>query len=276
MREIASGICLEQPRIPICYNNNYQQVTFSAERKACLHEFNHLLSISSSTLNNLINMKISIIGAGSIGGTLARKLTKLGHEVYIANSRGPETLTGLAQETGATPIAVDKAVNGVDLVIVTIPEKAVPSLSRVFAKAPDDLIIIDTCNYYPHWRDGYIAGIEESGMTESEWVQHELGRPIIKAFNNIVYTSLGKQGKVAGTPGRIALPVAGDNADHKKIVMQLIDELGFDPVDGGALKDSWRQQPGTPVYITNLDVAGLKRALLEADPTKIASNRASI
>jgi predicted dinucleotide-binding enzyme len=179
-------------------------------------------------------MKIGIIGAGPIGGTLARKLTKLGHAVSLANSRGPESLEALAAETGACAVSVVDAVKGVDLVVVTIPEKSVPLLpERLFDGVPEAVIVVDTGNYYPSFRDGPIAAIE-SGMTESGWVGQQLRRPVLKAFNNIMAHSLAEGGLPAGTPGRIALPVAGDDPRAKAVVIGLIDALGFDGVDDRA------------------------------------------
>jgi hypothetical protein len=105
------------------------------------------------------------------------------------------------------------------------------------------------------------------GMVESRWVQQQLGRPVIKAFNNIYADHLRDNGRPAGTSGRIALPVAGDDESAKAVVMQLIDDLGFDAVDAGSLDQSWRQQPGTPVYTTDLDADGVRRALSEASPS---------
>ncbi|MGI8508666.1 MAG: NADPH-dependent F420 reductase [Gemmatimonadaceae bacterium] len=209
-------------------------------------------------------MKIGIIGAGQIGGTLTRRLTALGHQVSVANSRGPETLAGLAGETGAKAVSAEDAARGQNLVIVTIPEKDIPTLPRdLFKGAPDDLVVVDTGNYYPQQRDGRIDAIE-SGTTESRWVSQQLGRPVVKAFNNIYAQHLMDLGRQAGTPNRIALPVAGDDAAAKEIVMKLVDQLGFDAVDDGGLDDSWRQQPGTPVYGTDFDAAGVRRALAEA------------
>lgn len=209
-------------------------------------------------------MNIGIIGAGNIGGNLTRRFTQLGHRVFVANSRGPETLTDLASETGATPITVKEAARRGDVVIVTIPMKNIPQLPRdLFAAVPDNVVVVDTGNYYPQQRDGRIAGIED-GMVESRWVSQQLARPVIKAFNNIYAEHLLKHGKPAGTPGRIALPVAGDNERGKSLVLGLIDELGFDGVDAGGLDDSWRQQPGTPVYAADFDAEGVRRALANA------------
>jgi predicted dinucleotide-binding enzyme len=209
-------------------------------------------------------MKIGIIGAGNIGGTLARRFTALGHEVSIANSRGPETLAELAAETGATAVSVTEAARRGEVVIVAIPEKSVPSLpSGLFGGVPDDVVVVDTGNYYPRQRDGRIDAIE-AGMTESRWVAQQLGRPVVKAFNNIYARHLLTLGRPSGAAGRIALPVAGDDHAAKAVVLRLVDELGFDGVDAGGLDDSWRQQPGTPVYGTDFDADGVRRALSEA------------
>lgn len=209
-------------------------------------------------------MKIGIIGAGNIGGTLTRRFTSLGHKVFVANSRGPETLGDLAAETGATPVTVEQAAQSGDVVIVTIPLKNVPSLpAGLFAKTPKNVVVVDTGNYYPRQRDGRIQEIED-GVTESQWVEKQLGRPVVKAFNNIYAEHLHKLGQPSGRPGRIALPVAGDDAAAKSIVLRLIDELGFDGVDAGGLNESWRQQPHTPVYATDLDANGVRHALAKA------------
>jgi predicted dinucleotide-binding enzyme len=213
-------------------------------------------------------MRIGIIGAGKIGGTLTRRLRALGHEVAVANSRGPETLAELARETGATPATVEQAVQGARLVVVTIPERAVPDLPReVFAGLPDDVVLVDTGNYYPQQRDGRIEEIER-GLPESRWVEQQLGHPVIKAFNTIYARNLLGRGRPAGSADRLAIPVAGDDAAAKGVVMALIDELGFDPVDTGGLDESWRQQPGTPVYARELDAEGARQALAEATPDR--------
>ena len=219
-------------------------------------------------------MKIGIIGAGNIGGTLTRRLAALGHAVSVANSRGPETLCDLAAETGATPVSVTDAARDKDIVVITIPEKNVPDLPEDLFAGTGDVVVVDTGNYYPQQRDGRIDAIDD-GMVESRWVQHQLGRPVIKAFNNIYADHLRDNGRPAGTPGRIALPVAGDDDSAKAMVMQLIDELGFDAVDAGTLDQSWHQQPGTPVYTTDLDADGVRRALSEASPQRSPQWRAT-
>lgn len=220
-------------------------------------------------------MKIGIIGAGQIGGTLARRFTALGHQVFIANSRGPETLAALARETGATPVSVTEAARSGDVVIVTIPQRNVPKLpADLFAGVPDNVVVVDTGNYYPQQRDGRIEGIE-AGATESQWVAQQLGRPVVKAFNNIYAQHLMDLGRPAGAPGRIALPIAGDVEAAKAVVLRLLDELGFDGVDAGGLDESWRQQPGSPVYATDFDASGVKRALSEATKERRSEWRAT-
>lgn len=217
-------------------------------------------------------MKIGIIGAGNIGGTLTRLLSARGHEVAVANSRGPETLAGLAAETGAHAVPVSEVARGAEVVVVAIPEYRVPDLpAGVLDGAAPEAVVIDTGNYYPR-RDGRIEPIE-AGTTESRWVADELGRPVVKVFNTIYSRVLSEGGSPTGSPGRIALPLAGDDEAAKAVVSRLVDELGFDPVDAGGLDDSWRQQPGTPVYGADLDAEGARRALAEAVPTRNENRR---
>lgn len=219
-------------------------------------------------------MKIGIIGAGNIGGTLTRRFTALGHEVYVANSRGPETLQDLARQTGAHAVTVAEAARSGEVVVVTIPEGKVRQLPKdLFQGVPDSVVIVDTGNYYPR-RDGRIDEIEK-GTPESQWVAQQLGRPVVKAFNNIHARHLMELGKPPGAPGRIALPVAGDDERAKQTVMRLIDELGFDPIDAGTLSESWRQQPATPVYGTDPDAGGVRRALGEASKERKPEFRAA-
>ncbi|MGW4561820.1 NADPH-dependent F420 reductase [Streptomyces sp. NPDC004561] len=218
-------------------------------------------------------MKIGIIGAGNIGGNLTRRLTALGHDVSVANSRGPETLRELAEETGATPVRAEDAAKGVQVVVVTVPLKAVPHLpAGLLDGAAEGAAVIDTGNYYPQ-RDGRIAGIEDEGRTESRWTEEHLGHPVIKAFNGTYAQDLLDRPRPAGDPGRLALPVAGDDESAKRIVRDLIDELGFDTVDAGGLDDSWRQQPGTPVYGLQAGTEAVRKALAEASPERPADFR---
>jgi predicted dinucleotide-binding enzyme len=212
-------------------------------------------------------MKIGIIGAGHIGGTLTRRLTALGHDVLVANSRGPDSLRDLAYETGAKAVSVTDAVKGPDLIVVTVPMRAVAALRGLLADVAKTVPVIDTNNYYPNPRDGHIAAIE-GGLTESRYVEQTLGHPVVKAFNNIMARDLLNRGVAKGTPGRIALPVAGDDPAAKAVVLKLVDDLGFDAVDAGGLDESWRQQPGSPAYVKNFAEPELRKALAEAKPQR--------
>lgn len=219
-------------------------------------------------------MRIGIIGAGYIGGTLTRKLTALGHEVRVANSRDPQTLSDLVAETGATAVWAAQAADAADLVIVSIPQKNVPDLAPgIVSAAKPGAPVIETNNYYPKQRDGLIAEIE-AGTPESVWVSQHLGVPVLKVFNGIFWKHLLENGAPTGTDGRIALPVAGADGPAKQAVLDLVDQLGFDPVDGGSLEESWRQQPGTPVYGKDYDVEGVRKALAEATSERPADFRA--
>jgi len=221
-----------------------------------------------------MQMRIGVIGAGSMGGTLARHLARLGHHVSIASSRGPESLTALAAELGSTPASVVDAAKAAEVVILAIPTKAVADLPRgLFANVPSSVVVIDIGNYHPELRDGHIDAIDR-GMLDSQWVAQQIGHPVIKAFNNIFAKSLLEKGVSRGTTGRIALSVYGNSSDAKAAVLRLVDDLGFEPVDAGILDESWRQQPGTPAYCRDLEAAALRRALAEADRSRIAEYRA--
>ena len=218
-------------------------------------------------------MQIGIIGAGHIGATLARHWASLGHDVRIANSRGPETLAAIAAETGAKAVTATEAARAQDVVVLSIPEKNVAGLPPdLFAGTATSTIVVDTNNYYPEYRDGRIEEID-AGLLDSEWVSRRIGRPVVKAFNNIPAASLRDRGRPKGASGRIALSVAGDSQRAKRVVIDRIDAIGFDAVDAGPLSSSWRQQPGTPAYCQDLDEPSMVRALAEADENRIADYR---
>jgi 8-hydroxy-5-deazaflavin:NADPH oxidoreductase len=193
-------------------------------------------------------MKIGVIGIGEIGGTLARKWKERGHSVRVANSRGAIAVKAFAEEIGAEATDVYGAVEGVDAVLLSMPFPAVAKLPKdLFNKASGNVVIIDTANYYPEVRDPHIPEVDD-GMPESVWASQQLGRPIIKAFNSIMFYTLSELGRPEGSPDRLAIPVAGDDDHAKQIVMNLVSDTGFEPVNGGLLDQSWRQQPLTPSY----------------------------
>ena len=214
-------------------------------------------------------MRIGIIGAGHIGTALAHRFVDAGHDVRIANSRGPETLTALRDELGVTPVEVPDAVRDVDLVVVTIQFGRVRELpAGLFDDLPASVPVIDTNNYY-HQRDGEIAPVED-GQPESAWTAEQLGRPVIKAINNIHAARIGSGARPEGAADRFALPVAGDDPATKQAVLDLVASLGFDAVDTGTIADSWRQQPGSPCYGTDLPADQLRAALEAASQQRPA------
>jgi len=217
-------------------------------------------------------MQIGIIGAGNIGSVLVRHFRRIGHSVVFANSRGPETLSDLARETGATPVSITKAAEQVDCLIISVPMKSVPLLPNgLLSHLPASVPIIDTGNYYP-LRDGRISEIDE-GMIESEWTSHVLGRPVLKAFNNITAYSLAKKALAKGSKNRVALPVSGNEICAKQVALDLLDQIGFDPYDAGTLVESWHYQPGTPAYCSDPTLGQLPKLLQNADRDKAPRHR---
>lgn len=219
-----------------------------------------------STWDIVSRMRIGIIGSGQMGKAFTFAFRAVGHDVALANSRGPESLADFASETGAEAVTVAQAAHGRDILVLAVPQKRIIDLPKdVFAAIPHSVPVIDTGNYYPRHRDGFIEEIE-NGMMDSAWVAQVLGHPVVKAFNNILAADILECAKPKSAPLRVALPVSSDDPQAKAVVMQLIDEIGFDPVDAGTIAESWRQQPGSPVYLMNYDAARLRRALSEADP----------
>jgi 8-hydroxy-5-deazaflavin:NADPH oxidoreductase len=207
-------------------------------------------------------MKVGIIGAGMIGQATATRLIAAGHEVMISNSRGPETLADLEQSLGQSAhvgTTVEAARFG-DVVLVAIPLKAIGSLPA------DELagqIVIDANNYYPG-RDGQIAELDAGEIGSSELLARRLpGARIVKAFNTIYFERIAHEGRPPGSSERLAVPMAGDDPEAKRVVAELIDDMGFDPVDAGLLADGRRQQPGTLVYNVPLSADGVRAALAD-------------
>jgi predicted dinucleotide-binding enzyme len=206
---------------------------------------------------------IGLIGAGHIGSQLARLAVQHGYNVVVSNSRGPQTLTELVRELGplaraGTPA---EAAEAADIVVVTIPLK---NISDVPVAPLAGKIVIDTNNYYPQ-RDGRIAELDKEESTTSELLQRHLpASKVVKAFNHIYAAALTTDGQPAGTPNRRALAIAGNDADAKRVVAQLIDRFGFDTVDMGPLSESWRIQRDTPGYGPRRTAEALRRDLAAA------------
>ena len=216
-------------------------------------------------------MKIGILGTGHIGKTLVRKLGATGHDVKVANSRGPDTIEPDVLASGARAVTAAEAVGDVDVVILSIPLNRLPGIAPLIAGVPAETVVVDTSNYYPA-RDGRIEAIE-AGQVESLWVSEQLGRPIVKAWNAIGSDSFARKGKPAGSPARIAIPVAADSDRDRKVGMALLGDTGFDAFDAGTLADSWRQQPGAPCYCTDLALEEMTAAHAAAERARLPKRR---
>jgi 8-hydroxy-5-deazaflavin:NADPH oxidoreductase len=216
-------------------------------------------------------MKIVVIGSGRIGGTLTRRLAQLGHDVVVANARGPETLEDLVRETGATATSMARLPADADVVVLAIPFAAIADLPPL----PRDAVVVDADNYVPGVRDPEIPAIE-AGEPESMWTAERLGRPVVKALNTITAQSQQEHARPRGAADRIAAPVAGDETEAKQRVIDLIDALGFEAFDAGNLADSWRQQPGTPVYTADLPLDAAQGAIDAATPEQSTAWREAV
>ncbi|UHC15363.1 NAD(P)-binding domain-containing protein [Methylobacterium currus] len=206
-------------------------------------------------------MRIGIIGAGYVGQAVARHAIARGHDVLVANSRGPRSLFSLSVELGCrTGTALEAAGFG-EVVVVAIPLHAYRALPET---ALAGKIVLDAMNYYPE-RDGPIAALDARQATTSGLLaEHLPAARVVKAFNAIRARDLETEGRPAGAPGRRTLPLAGDDPAAKAVAAELIDQFGFDPVDAGGLAESWRFERGKPAYCVPLDRDGLHRALAAA------------
>lgn len=216
-------------------------------------------------------MRIGILGTGFMGRLLARKLAAADHDVKVANSRGPDSIAADVLETGARAVTAEDALTDADVVILAMPHPGFDRIRHMVAALPEQTVVIDISNYFPG-RDGVNPELE-TGKVESEWVQEYFGRPITKAWNSIAMLSFETKGQPRGQPGRIALPVSGDRARDREVAVALVDDTGFDGFDAGTLADSWRQQPGSPVYITDLTYDELAPALASAERERLPKRR---
>ena len=216
-------------------------------------------------------MKIGILGTGHIGKTLVQRLSATGHDVKVANSRGPDSIGADVLSSGGRAVTVENAVVDVDVVILSIPFSKLPDVAPLLAAVPEQTVVIDTSNYYP-FRDNRIEAVER-GQAESLWVAEQLGRPIAKAWNAIGSASFAEKGKPAGDPDRIAIPIAADREEDRRVTLALVEDTGLDAFDAGSLAESWRQQPGAPAYCTDLIRAEMAAALAAAERDRLPKRR---
>ncbi len=193
-------------------------------------------------------MQVAIIGSGKIGATLARRLTETGHEVTLANSRGADSLAELVAELGPDAHAADdiaSAAADAEVVVLAVPFFLYDRLPPAVLAGK---VVVDATNYYPG-RDGDIPALQDDSTTSSELIAAHLpGARVVKAFNTMVWTQLGADGRPAGDRDRLLLFVAGDDTDSKATVQVLADDIGFDTIDHGPLSAGRAQQPGSAVY----------------------------
>ncbi|MCI1747150.1 MAG: NAD(P)-binding domain-containing protein [Acidipropionibacterium sp.] len=208
---------------------------------------------------------IGLIGAGNIGGQIARKAVSLGYDVVLSNRRGPQVLGDLLAELGdharaaATPA---EAAEAADIAVVTIPLK---EIGTVPAAPLAGKIVIDTNNYYPQ-RDGRIAALDEETTTTSQLLQEHLPESfVVKAFNHIAAAEITTAALPAGDPDRRALVAASDFPVALTVVSRLLDAFGFDPVPVQPLSESWRIQRDTPGYVQPLSAPQLVHAMAIAE-----------
>jgi predicted dinucleotide-binding enzyme len=216
-------------------------------------------------------MKIGILGTGNIGKTLVQRLSAAGHDVKVANSRGPDSIGADVLSSGGRAVTVEDAVVDVDIVILSIPFSKLPAVAPLLAAVPEQTVVIDTSNYYP-FRDDRIEAVER-GQAESLWVAEQLGRPIAKAWNAIGSASFADRGKPAGDPDRIAIPIAADREEDRRVTLALVEDTGLDAFDAGSLAGSWRQQPGAPAYCTDLTRVEMAAALTAAERDRLPKRR---
>jgi predicted dinucleotide-binding enzyme len=192
---------------------------------------------------------VGFIGSGHIGSTVARLAVDAGHDVVLSNSRGPDTLQDLVAALGrrARAATYQEAASAGQLVLVSVPVKAYPSLSSAPLVGK---VVMDTGNYYPE-RDGQIPELDSRSLTDSEYLLSFIpGSQIVKVFNNINFKHLLNLARPSDVAGRSSLPMAGDSPAAKAAVSEFLASIGYGSVDAGVLADGWRQQRGTPVYVT--------------------------
>ncbi len=203
-------------------------------------------------------MRIGIIGAGHIGRAVATLAVRHGHEVTISNSRGPETLAGLARELGCAPGSAEQAATFGDVVLIAIPLR---NHSAIPAGLLAGKIVVDADNYYPD-RDGHIAALDNQEITTSELLAQQLpSSMIMKAFNAILAKQIETDARPSGTAGRRALPITGNDTEARRLVAGLLDQLGFNVVDVGPLSESWRFERARPTYCVPMDKITLSKTL---------------
>lgn len=207
-----------------------------------------------------------IIGAGNIGTAVATAVIGLGHEVVIANSRGPETLAELVAKLGpkARAATAQEAAEAAEVAVVSVPLRAIHDIP---VEPLAGKIVLESNNYYPQ-RDGVVDSLEAGETTTSGLLQEHLPTSkVVKAFNHIGSADITSDGAPAGAPNRRALALASDFPDAAAFVAKLYDDLGFDAVDTSPLSESWRVERDRPAYGVRQSKQELEANLAKAPRT---------
>jgi len=223
-------------------------------------------------------MKIGILGVGNIGKIIALRTAAAGHDVKVANSGDPKTVAADVLATGARAEWTKDVVKDIDVVILSIPFFKMPALRPLIAILPEETVVIDTSNYYPG-REGFYTGRDpvipelDKEKSETEWIQEQLGRPVVKAWNNILSETLDKKSHPKGHAERLAIAIAADRPRDLEVAKKLVELTGFDAFHTGSIKESWRQQPGAPAYCTDLKASELPEALAATERSRLPARR---
>lgn len=225
-------------------------------------------------------LKIGILGVGNIGKIIALRTAAAGHDVKVANSGEPKTVAADVLATGARAEWTKDVVKDIDVLILSIPFFKMPALKPLIESLPEETVVIDTSNYYPG-REGYYTGRDpvipelDKETSETEWIQEQLGHPVVKAWNNILSETLDKNSQPRGHADRlaIAIAIAADRPRDLEVAKELVELTGFDAYHTGSIKESWRQQPGAPAYCTDLKASQLPSALAAAERSRLPARR---
>jgi predicted dinucleotide-binding enzyme len=223
-------------------------------------------------------MRIGILGVGNIGKLIALRAAAAGHDVKVANSGDPKTVDAEVLATGARAEWTKDVVKDIDVLILSIPFFKMPVLGPLISGLPENTVVIDTSNYYPG-KPGFYTGRDpaipelDKEKSETEWMQEQLGRPVAKAWNNILSETLDKKSHPKNHPERLAIAVAADRPRDLEVAVELVELTGFDAFHTGSIKESWRQQPGAPVYCTDMRASELPSALAATERARLPARR---
>lgn len=209
-------------------------------------------------------IRIGVIGAGNIGGTIGGLWVKDGHEVMFA-SRHPEALASMVSELGAKAKAgtPEEAIKFGDAVFIAVPYKAYPDLAKEIDPALKGKVVLDAGNATQK-RDGALYDEVQAGGIGATSAKYFPGAKLVRAFNAANYKVFAKEGADGGKDragGRMAIPIAGDDPEALKVAEGLVRDAGFDPVVVGPLKDADKFAMGSPGFGHDVTAPDLREKL---------------